>query len=381
MPSFNAQWPPKERVVPIDAARGMAMFFSCLAHFARWIQPTYPRLSQILYIGGMIATPTFLLLSGSMVGLLSMTSRQEVSTLRNNLFNRGLFLLTFGHFAIALSESHLNGGTYQALKQTFSTDSIGLGAMIAALWLMGAPYRRLGHIALGSYLLAWTVAIAWHPMSPVALFLKELLIGGTASDLEIASYQSPFVEYVAIYLCGIPFGYWLGKRIALPDGLLRAGQIMIRFGLGAVLLAVALRITRFFVDHSNLLPQLDALDLSLSISQKLPPSPNYLLFYGGCGITIAGSIFVNWHAHRLTDAIHYMSDIGRASFFIFVLQYFTLWTVPDLLGMQPGPSSWLVLLGNLFFLWIAARLWNASKGNRLMTLGIRLDSRKANRYA
>ena len=30
------------RILPVDATRGMVMLFSCLAHFSWWIHATYP---------------------------------------------------------------------------------------------------------------------------------------------------------------------------------------------------------------------------------------------------------------------------------------------------------------------------------------------------
>src|SRR3954471_11239631 len=99
-----------QRIVPVDAARGSVMLFSCLAHFAWWIHGTYPAASDRLAAIGMVATPTFLMISGAMVGLLCVKAVRTGTDLKSQLFNRGLFLLTVGHLLIALAEAHVGGG-------------------------------------------------------------------------------------------------------------------------------------------------------------------------------------------------------------------------------------------------------------------------------
>jgi hypothetical protein len=150
---------------------------------------------------------------------------------------------------------------------------------------------------------------------------------------------------------------------------------MIQWGSIALASSLALRIVlRVFSDQEFTGSEQHFLHMTLSIGQKLPPSPAYLLFYAGSGVALTGLIFVCWHHQVGTIVLRRLADVGRASLFVFVLQYFTLWTLPDMLGMKPGPSSAFVFCGNLVLLWLAARGWTAIKGNRLMTVGFRLGS-------
>src|SRR5689334_14526438 len=96
----------QRRIVAVDAARGAVMLFSCLAHFAWWIHGQYPAQSGLLAAIGMVATPSFLLISGAMVGMLCARNAGRGADLRSQFFNRGLFLLTIGHLSIALAEAH-----------------------------------------------------------------------------------------------------------------------------------------------------------------------------------------------------------------------------------------------------------------------------------
>src|SRR5262245_34574975 len=83
--------PVTARVMPLDAARGMAMFFSVLAHFSHWIGVRYADTGRVLAEVGMIATPTFLLLSGLMAGFVSAPGGTDLHRVRTALVNRGLF--------------------------------------------------------------------------------------------------------------------------------------------------------------------------------------------------------------------------------------------------------------------------------------------------
>src|SRR5579884_3608187 len=94
------------RIGSFDVARGAAMLFVCLSHCAMsyfdfW-RPSRPHapleaLGQIATTVSFVATPTFLLLSGIVIGYLWRINPTSLSGLKRKLFDRGVFLLIVGH--------------------------------------------------------------------------------------------------------------------------------------------------------------------------------------------------------------------------------------------------------------------------------------------
>jgi uncharacterized membrane protein len=364
-----------KRILPIDASRGLVMLFSCLAHYAWWIHAQYADTSATLLGIGMVATPTFLLISGAMVGMLSGSGGGR--DLKSQLFNRGLFLLTVGHLLIALTEAHLNGGLGKTIWGVNVVDEIGLCTLMAAFLLPRlASFEfcvRLARLAALVLVTAWLLNLWWLPSDQLTLKVDELLVGGPVSGVHFAAH-SPIVQHVAIYVIGLPLGHLFAGfvRREIPA----AGLASRLLKLGALLIgsALALRALRHLLDALGSQPSA-AVDLTLRVTEKIPPSPAYLLFYGGCGLVIIGTLFrlSALPRPRVQETLEWFAVIGRASLFVFILQYFLYWTLPDLLGIQPNALSPLVFVGNVLLMRYAAGWWVALRGNRWLTFGIRLS--------
>src|SRR5512135_1735050 len=100
------------RIHAIDAARGTAMLFVFLSHFALvyiWRSGEI-RLATLMYDVAMIASPTFMLISGIMLGYLYRTHPDDFARIRVNYLYRGLFLLTVGRLIIFGSHIVYAGG-------------------------------------------------------------------------------------------------------------------------------------------------------------------------------------------------------------------------------------------------------------------------------
>src|SRR5688500_19223007 len=87
---------PIGRVRAIDAARGVAMVFVCLSHFGLeyFRRLDEPSIAKALYVVGMIGSPSFMLISGLMLGVLYETKRTRFNQHRLLLADRALFMLT-----------------------------------------------------------------------------------------------------------------------------------------------------------------------------------------------------------------------------------------------------------------------------------------------
>ena len=375
----------QQRILPVDATRGSLMLFSCLAHFAWWIHGMYPQVSSTLSGIGMVATPSFLLVSGAMVGLLCSTPARAGRDLRSQLFNRGLFLLSVGHLLIALTEAHLNGGLGKTILGVTVVDEIGLCTLIAAFLV---PYlaslavcRRIAMFAALTLLLAWAANLLWMPLTPMGMAIKNFLIGGNVDSEHIGPYTAPTLQYMALYAMGLPLGHLFG---AFTAGRIMGTRLARRFALigGTLIIGSCLiRLARYAIDHLTVFQSLPhaGLDLTLKVTTKTPPSPIYVTFYCGMGLLLLGAAF--WLAHHgpaMGKAVlGRLAVIGRASLFVFVLQYFLFWTLPDLLGVTPNALCFAVFFGNVLLMYWAATFWGRIRGNRYLTFGIRLKGHPA----
>ncbi|MEO8017820.1 MAG: hypothetical protein ABI769_08405 [Pseudomonadota bacterium] len=367
----------------MDATRGALMLFSCLAHFAWWIHGSYPHLSGTLAGIGMIATPSFLLVSGAMVGLLCSTPARAGRDLTSQLFNRGLFLITVGHFLISLSEAHSNGGLFKTLTGVSVVDEIGLSTLIAALLVprLSNPQfcRRVAEFAAATLLASWVANLLWMPESAFGMGLKNVLIGGNAVAGHTGSYTGPTLQYMALYALGLPLGHLFG---AFAGGRVTASEIaksVATTGASLLALCCVLLAVRYAIDHGAFFDQTPraGLDLTLRVTVKSPPSPAYALFFCGFGLLMVASAF--WLSDRRsapgTAVLQWLAVIGRASLFVFILQYFLYWTLPDLLGIEPNVLCFALFLGNVWLMQRAAILWGRFHGNRHLTFGIKLQRR------
>jgi hypothetical protein len=366
------------RFIGIDAARGLMMLFACLAHFAWWLHGVYPEMSAELATIGMVATPTFLLISGAMVGLLAASST-DLHGLRTKLLNRGLFLVTVGHLLISLAEAHQDGGLLQTIKSATIVDEIGLATVIAAFNVSRLADARQGQrifkYALLMFVGSWIAVLAWHPSGRAALIIKQVLLGDT-SGIRLSAYTSPTLQYLSIYAMGLPLGHLIRRRRGdlASRGVYASYAVFV--GVGLAVAATLLHVVGIaWSRHLGTGALHEVINLSSRISYKTPPAPLYLMFYAGTGLALSGAL-LKLAARKMASAVLVrLSIIGRASLFVFVLQYFLYWTLPDLLGIQVNRWCSLVFLLNVILVYHAAAMWVQYGGNRWLTLGITLPRR------
>lgn len=360
----------------IDAARGAAMLFSCLAHYGWWIGQTQTRATGMLLSIAMVATPTFLLLSGTVTGwLICSTDNPQRTQLK--LLNRGLFLLTLGHILVSLAEAHRNG-LVRALSGATIVDDIGLCIICSALCFRGIrneEFRRsLLAYGLSGYIFCWLTILIWHPPAGGWLVLHQVLLGPDPLGVSLHTYSSPTLPYMCLFAVGLGSSDYV-VAAARPGASSRSRRGLLALGFALVATALLLRGVRWLAElqfqGADFLPVMIS---TLTISGKTPPSPAYLLFYCGAGIVMSVSFFALASSpSKLASKIATTSAVlGRASLFVFVLQYFIFWTLPDLAGITPGNTHpVLIFVAGVGLNWLAAMLWNRLGGNRLLTLGIK----------
>jgi uncharacterized membrane protein YeiB len=108
--------------------------------------------------------------------------------------------------------------------------------------------------------------------------------------------------------------------------------------------------------------------------QKMPPSPAYLLFYGGAALVIASVCFARRPRIIVDPLVKWTATIGRASLMCFVAQDWLLLGIPAVLGFSGFDSLlfWAayVVVVIVLLQWLA-RQWDARRANRFLTIGLK----------
>ncbi len=355
----------------IDATRGAAMLGVFLSHFGTAYLVTHGKVgpSHFAFGVGRVAAPTFLLVSGLLLGYRSFLRPLRYGDHADRLVDRALFLLTVAHALLVLAHAPLAGGFAQALRWEFMTDAIGLSLLcgVALVPRLSMP----GRLALGFllYVVSWAVQLVWQPSAFGARLALETLVGSTAgANLYTDSF--PLLPWFGAYLVATVVGEWLARQAAhgglsLPMRQIRNGGFL-AIGL-ALSLNLGEKLSAFLTGDPT--PWGQVARLMLAPSQKLPPGIAYLLFYGGVGAVLIW-FMLSLEASRLgARVVRELAILGRSSLALFIAQYFVFFTVLPLLRL-PDTTWWLViLLTAVAALTGFAKVWDGLHANRFLTIG------------
>lgn len=366
--------PRYRRILSIDATRGMAMAFVALAHFSWTIDDTQPLIADAMERIAMLATPTFLLLSGAMLGLLQLRKANALAQLASRLFHRGLFMLVVGHLGISAASAMSNDAPYWSvvIDRVYITDVVGICLMVLPRLAAGRDPRFLLTCGVGLYLGALAITLAWEPAAVAAIYFKQALFGtyGNANR-DILEFASPLIPYMGVYLVGIAIGLRIDDLFSGAAGLKRI------VGVAIAMVAIAAFVKLGWIlghKEAGLLPFKTWQSLT-SPFQKLPPGPVYLMTFAGLG-TLALASFTWFERHGMRALpVRVFAVLGQSSLFVFILQFYIygpMSTRPDLFG---GDTWWLVFPGTLALIWVLALAWRRLRGNRLFDITYRLAHR------
>src|SRR5215467_249308 len=90
-----------ERILPVDALRGIAMLFIGVSHISFYLINDSARLPSLLRAIGFVASPDFLLMSGVACGYQLARAPSTSTALR--IVDRGLFTFLAGHLLVTAS--------------------------------------------------------------------------------------------------------------------------------------------------------------------------------------------------------------------------------------------------------------------------------------
>ena len=351
------------------------MLFVCLSHFASTFLAPWdnPSLSPGVQWSGamavtisMIASPTFVSVSGIVVGYLYRSNPNGMSALRRKLIDRGLFLLLVGHCLLSVPAYVQFHNTPDAVRFEMITDAIGVAIIIGPTLLMWVSAR--GRIVLGTAILiiSWCVSYLWTPHGPFLLIVVRYAFGFSN---ELSGF--PFVPWLGIYVLATVLGERVGThaRASRPR---QGDALLLRIGVVSLGLGIVSSAARHTL--RSLMPALvnahGTLSGFLATGRKFPPGPIYLLLFGGAGMILIAKAFSLSRDDRWAPLTRPLGAIGRASFFVFILQSYVYYIAVPALGL-PYPQLWpFYYAASLLFFLASASLWNALDGNRYLTVGL-----------
>jgi surface polysaccharide O-acyltransferase-like enzyme len=371
------------RLLPIDAVRGIAMFFIGVSHISFYLINDSATLASHLRAIGFLATPNFLLMSGLACGYQLAASPTTATALR--IVDRGLFAFLVGHLLVAGSLVYVvPPGT--AFEHIVITDSIGVLLCMAPL-LKHASAQRLLWIGAAVYVFASAVALSWHPTSNLQILLGAVLFSINDGSMPDVGWVSPTIAYMGIFLVGVGLGKLIsrcrrdGRAEVLSVRLAAAGSI-------AVMAALAVNVARHFVKphlmrHFAQGNWADVILATMNVRHDAPPTLGYALFYGGIGVALVGFLgLMPWRetASPLLRVVRLAAVIGRASFVSYVVQQWIIDFIPIWVGfdswLTPATSPLYLALNTVIMFWVAM-IWDRRKANRYMTFGLKPASRPA----
>lgn len=328
-------------------------------------------ISAIMLIGK-IALPTFVLVSGIMLGHQMEIRQRQLMILRGHLLDRALFLATIGHIIMALSMT-AKSGFREAMIHGYITDTLAF-CVISGLFLIPHTSMRI-RLALGILLClgSWITWLSWSPTDPFLTPIRSTLIGPSSEANTIIS--NPLLPWLGLYLIGSSIGEWLGHF--QPQNLWRAAKRLKTMSLVVLATAIGfkagLMLARDFAGWSLS----NSWYLHVSPYQKYPPGPFYLFLYGGVALLLISQMLNEQQPLWVKRVTTSLRPIGRNSLLVFLFQSFLYFTVFFILMKEtelitPFVSLTCFLPLSLLAVWGFAKLCDHFGAMRLLTTGVPL---------
>lgn len=353
-----------DRIFEIDVVRGTAMFAVCLSHF-NFIY-LYANIGHTYFfviwidIFCRFASPAFVIISGIMLGFFYQNQEKRWGETKTKLLDRGLFLLSIGHLLMMTGNIAKSLDFFDLLRWWYITDTIGICIIIGCILI--PRIRVCGFMSLGvaMLMLSSTAVLLWHPGSTFLIAMKETLFGSL--NPHFYNYSFPVLMWIGLYFLGIFSGRKLGfyakqsNKCEVLKGL--RSSCLVLFGLAFA----GKGIQTLFIEKASPAYWLG------SVSVRYPPSPTFLLFFGGVTLLALWTVFKIARAGKVKILLSPIAVMGRTSFFIFVIQYYVYFTLIYLLKL-PYTHLWpLYFLGSIVVIWLLSKIWDEKKLNRLITL-------------
>ena len=359
------------RLSGIDAARGIAMLLVCLSHI-RYHFEAMPEVYTALTLVTRAATPTFLLLSGFVAAIVLAAGGARA---RIALIDRALCVLIVGHLLLNLEQVTQVDLSQWLFGRVTVTDAIAVCLIMAAICWRVPAYALL---LLGTVfaLISWPIAMSASVHNSAAEYLMTALFNIRSAHTSLV--DAALVPYLGVFLIGMGLSTAMKEDVQQRRTTALARRLFVTSAGSIAAVALSALLWHFFKDAINssiASPELAAtVRQTLDPRQKLPPSPGYLLFYSGVGLAIAGVCLSGRPRALVAPVVAWTAVLGRASLMAFVVQDWLLRFVPIVFGFDDFQNSafWIcyLLLAVLTLHWLASR-WDAARGNRFLTVGLK----------
>lgn len=357
------------------------MLLVCLSHFAVIYSGSSGVSFEGVYYFTMMASPTFMVISGILLGFFHANKKSSFELIKQDYINRGIFILTIARLFICSAHILRSHGFLESLKYIYITDAIGANMVLGPILI--TKVRSVYRIALGfgCMVLAWVIIILWEPHNHYAELFKEAIFGDWEySYFHITHYAFPLLPWFGLYFISSYLGERLGTYVPAKDNS-KTIIYFLKIGLCSIAMAVLIKLIFWLLKHysSWLVFKSFTLWALTNPLQKSPPSILYFLFYGGLGLFFIGCLLYLEQKKWLVAYLKITAIIGKTSLFVFVIQYYFYYTI--LYAMDLTYSSfWLgYFLLSLFCIFLLAYAWDLIKLNRFLTLGA--TSELFNNYA
>jgi hypothetical protein len=347
------------------------MFFVFLAHFADIVvvSPSTRIYGEQLAHIGMIASPLFIIVSGTVLGFLCASRGEHFRDVRYRMIDRSLLLLTIAHVLIAVANMPRLRHPSDAWRMVFITDTIAICAIAGCALIRVLPARYRIVFGAVSYILSWVVIICWHPADLQTRFIKDLIVG--PFEKESWAYVVPILPWFSVYIAASTIGERLarsGQRISAQDFALR----LIRFGIVALVVGSLLKLCYLVILKLHLVSMSTEINVFHQLTgpfAKIPPSPEYLAVFGGAGLALLGVLIRNAVRPQFAGLMNWLALVGRNSLFVFIVQYYVYFVL--LHAFRFPVITWPLLFGSSVVGIVAiAWWWDRSDGNRFLTVGL-----------
>jgi len=370
-----------ERIIALDAARGIALLVACIAHFpVMQFLGEHPQKNMLLLDLLQItklATPTFIFVSSMVLGYLCGVPRKDGQQFRVRLFDRAIFLATVGHCLMAITLMKAPQNFLTALSRGYVTDTIAycvIGSLLVLPYTK--PLMRV-QMGIGLYVISWAGWTLWHPDSSGLMLSKGILLGPDEMGDDIFGF--PLLPWFAVYLSGTSIGEWLsrfdGEALALAGKNLAKHSGVVLFV--AVMMYGALQVFIKVHHSAGLLELYSRIRVLVSPTIKYPPGPYYLLVFGSMALLLIGSALWKMretHNERWLRCLQILEQVGRNSFPLFIIHFliygplFVL-VVTRTQAMTPARGVLFLLLSLLGIIALGV-LCNRFRVNRFLTVGL-----------
>ena len=328
----------------IDATRGLAMLGVMTAHFGWIFSDLHPefQLGHILTKYLDVSAPTFMVISGALLGYIYEKRERRLGDFALKLMDRGLFLLTVGHLVISAAYIAYASERYGAMTFAQITDAIGLAILVGPLLVTRTSALTRVVVGISLFLMSWIATAGWLPESSTGQWIKDTLFGAELGRQSRWSYNFPVIPWMSVYIIATALGQYMAKLRRETN---HSALLYRMLGIGGLLLFAATSVKALWIAASysgfaaTLTDSRQALLYALTeFHQKRPPGLGFFLYTTSVSLMLLSLMFFFESRRVFRKPMSLLTAMGRNSLFLFLLQEHVY--VSWMWMAQPKLASW-----------------------------------------